>query len=213
MNANLLDIINAILWSLTYLIGLVYLIATKRALISPLFSLIVVPWELAFFIRDLPRWHDLLFSNIAINWSEQGRLMFIVIHLPIVILLLFRSPDLKRKRLYYFYSFILISLLYLILYKINWNFQFVFGFMITVIGCALWVVSLLRRDIPISGMQILVAFIPTAADALAILYYGPKSTLGLVLSLVLIVVHMIHLMVAVVLYIKDSYFVKRHSTA
>ena len=204
MNANLLDIINAILWSLTYLIGLVYLIATKRALISPLFSLIVVPWELAFFIRDLPRWYALLFSNIAINWGEQGRLMFIVIHLPIVILLLFRSSDLKRKKLHYFYSFIFVSLLYLILYKSNWNYQFVFGFMITVIGCALWVVSLFRRDIPINGLQILVAFIPTAADALAILYYGPKSTLGLTLSLILIVVHLVHLIITIVLFITDN---------
>ena len=188
-------------WTCIYLISLCYLYKTRQPLLPPLFSLVVLPWEFFFWLKDIP---SLLQPSFHLSTGVFIHFCFVLFHLPIVLCLLFRSTAIKKVPLIYVTGLIFITLLYAVLFHYSQTAKFVLSFVCTITGVVFWILATLRKSVPINKQQVFIGSLKMFADFLVYLIYSSVSSLALVLCIILFCLHVIHFIIIVVFYTKTK---------
>ena len=197
----LLDLVMGGLWVAVYALVIVGSLKYKCPRISPLFPVLVLPWELTAVLYDFAQ-------KTPVSWTQINRIGFCTGNMIIgMIILRWFMQNNDRRWIYNLLIFIFFTaIMHQYVFRTE-NGELYFSFIVTLLGCFFWLLYILKKDFEPLPIDCVIAAIKMTADAIGCAWYFNQMGSANFLCIMLLLIHMIHFVVVV-----SRIYQKKHFT-
>lgn len=182
----LLDVVMGGMWVTVYALVIVSSLKYKCPRISPLFPVLVLPWELTAVLYDFTQ-------KQPMGWTQISRIGFCTGNMIIgTIILRWFMQNKNQRWIYNLLAFICLTVIMHQYVFRSGKGELYFSFIVTLLGCIFWLFYILKKDFEPLPIDCVIAAIMMTADAIGCAWYFDQMGRAKILCIMLLLIHMIH---------------------
>lgn len=181
-------------WIIVYVLVIVSSLKHSYPAISPFFSLVVLPWEIATVI------YDLHYSSFGYGFAAH--ICFMLVHFAVLFVVILKLHYFKRVIETIVYFCVLAALTfthYILIFRIDGG-QLFSSFTDTGIGVLLWILFVLKPTFPANTENLRIAALTVIVDAIGCAIY--YSMAGTVLKAIVVLLFLLNCIYFTILWKK-----------